>query len=292
MASDKKQVILSADDYGLTPGISEGIRQLLRQQRLTATAAMTVSPFWAEEGRHLLAGAEQIDADTGLHLTLTDHIPLTQMPRLAESGHLPSNGRLIIMALRGQLEDETIRQELAGEIAAQIDAFAAVMGRVPDFIDGHHHCHQLPVIRDLVLEAFAARIAPQGGYLRLCQEPLPAILKRGRAVLRAAVISALGQGFARKVKAAGFKANDSFRGVRDFTAREKTGDLFARFLNGEGERPLIMCHPGLVDGHLIGLDPLTDLREVELEYLASDAFAALLEDKNVELVRFSGFSVR
>ncbi|MEH0071765.1 ChbG/HpnK family deacetylase [Pannonibacter sp. Pt2-lr] len=49
-------MILSADDYGLTPGISEGIRQLLRQRRLTATAAMTVSPFWAEEGASFWPG--------------------------------------------------------------------------------------------------------------------------------------------------------------------------------------------------------------------------------------------
>ncbi|WP_106751806.1 ChbG/HpnK family deacetylase [Pannonibacter carbonis] len=286
VAAGKNCVVLSADDYGLTPGVSAGIRQLLLQKRLTATAAMTISPFWAEEGRRLLADWGRVDADVGLHLTLTDHVPLTRMPRLARSGRLPGNGPLILMSLRGQLKDDAIRRELAGEIAAQIDAFEAVMGRVPDFMDGHHHCHQLPVIRDLVLEAFGSRIGTEGGYLRLCQEPLPAILQRGRAVLRAAVINALGQGFARKVRKAGLKANDSFRGVRDFTAQEDTGDLFRRFFKGAGDRPLVMCHPGYVDDHLIGLDPLTDLREVELQYLASDAFAMLLAENDVALVRF------
>lgn len=290
MTPGKKRVVLSADDYGLTPGISAGIRHLLVQGRLTATAAMTISPFWAEEGRRLLDEADRVDADIGLHLTLTDHAPLTRMPRLAGSGRLPGNGPLILMSLRGQLKDDAIRQELAGEIAAQIDAFEAVMGRVPDFIDGHHHCHQLPVIRDLVLEAFAARLAPAGSYLRLCQEPLPAILRRRSAVLRAAIISALGQGFARKVQKAGLKANDSFRGVRDFTPREDTDDLFRRFFQGAGDRPLVMCHPGYVDDHLIGLDPLTDLREAELQYLASDAFSMMLAENDVSLVRFNGLA--
>jgi chitin disaccharide deacetylase len=45
----------------------------------------------------------------------------------------------------------------------------------------------------------------------------------------------------------------------------------------------VMCHPGFVDQTLIGLDPLTDQREREHAYLASDAFPELLTAHRVSL---------
>ncbi len=48
-------VVLCADDYGLAPGVSAGIRELLDAGRLSATGAMTLSPHWAAEGPRLAA---------------------------------------------------------------------------------------------------------------------------------------------------------------------------------------------------------------------------------------------
>jgi predicted glycoside hydrolase/deacetylase ChbG (UPF0249 family) len=44
-----------------------------------------------------------------------------------------------------------------------------------------------------------------------------------------------------------------------------------------------MCHPGFVDEVLTSLDPMTDVREREHAYLASDAFAQLLAASHVTL---------
>ena len=49
------------------------------------------------------------------------------------------------------------------------------------------------------------------------------------------------------------------------------------------ERGLVMCHPGFVDETLIALDPLTDQREREHAYLASDEFPRLLAANHVTL---------
>jgi chitin disaccharide deacetylase len=229
----------------------------------------------------MLVGLEE-KADIGLHLTLTDHAPLGTMPRLAPHGQLPSNGRLILAALTGRLD----KLEIADEIERQIDAFEQALGRPPAFIDGHHHVHQLPVIRDAVLAAFERRLAGAGGYLRVCCEPRGEIVRRGVAPLRAMIIDALGQPFAKAVKARGIPCNDSFRGVRSFDAKEDTAQIFERFVEGSGERPLAMCHPGFVDGVLRGLDSVTDTREAEYAYLASDAFGDLLARQGVSLARF------
>jgi predicted glycoside hydrolase/deacetylase ChbG (UPF0249 family) len=44
-----------------------------------------------------------------------------------------------------------------------------------------------------------------------------------------------------------------------------------------------MCHPGHVVEELARLDPLTTLREREYDFLASDAFPALLNAHGVTL---------
>lgn len=273
-------LVLCADDFALAPGVSRAIADLIARDRLTATGCMTASRFWPEHAR-MLDGLEE-KADIGLHLTLTDHAPLGSMPRLAPKGRLPGNGRLILAALTGRLD----RAEVAAEVERQIDAFEQALGRPPAFIDGHHHVHQLPVIREAVLDAFERRLAGSGGYLRVCCEARSEIFRRGVAPLRASIIDAFGQPFARAVRARGIPCNDSFRGVRSFDAKEDTAQIFERFLSGSGERPLAMCHPGFVDDVLPGLDPVTGTRAAEHAYLASDAFGELLESRNTSLSRF------
>jgi hypothetical protein len=44
-----------------------------------------------------------------------------------------------------------------------------------------------------------------------------------------------------------------------------------------------MCHPGFVDELLVSLDPLTDQRQREYEFLAGDGFPRLLAANNVTL---------
>ena len=190
------------------------------------------------------------------------------------------------MALTGRLD----RTEIAAEVERQIDAFEEARGRPPRFIDGHHHVHQLPVIRDAVIDAYERRIAPTGGYLRSCCEPRGEIFRRAVAPLRACIIDALGRPFSEALGRRGIPCNDSFRGVRSFSAKEDVAEIFARFVEGDGARPLAMCHPGFVDDALRGLDPVTGAREAEHAFLASGAFRDMLAARNIALARFPGGS--
>jgi predicted glycoside hydrolase/deacetylase ChbG (UPF0249 family) len=56
-----------------------------------------------------------------------------------------------------------------------------------------------------------------------------------------------------------------------------------QFLDGLPDGGLVMCHPGFVDELLVSLDPLTDQREREYEFLAGDGFPRLLAANNVTL---------
>ncbi len=269
---------LCADDYGLAPGVGAAIRDLIAKGRLQATGCMTGSPHWPAEAGLLKPLADR--ADIGLHVTLTDQRPLGPMPGLAPDGRLPPLGRLLTLALARRLD----RAEIACEVERQFDAFETALGRAPDFIDGHHHVHQLPVVRDVVLDLWRRRMGRRG-WVRSCFEPHRAILRRGVSPFRAQVIAELGRDLRRRLERDHVPHNTSFRGVYDFSGRVPFTDLFATFTDRPTGRTLVMVHPGLVDDALREADSLTGQREVEYRFLASDACPRSLAERGIPLAR-------
>ncbi len=276
-----RPIILCADDYALAPGVSRAIVDLIACGRVSATGCMTVSPFWIDHADWLRPWADRVDI--GLHLTLTDHRPAGPMPRLAPDGRLPPLGQVMRLALTGGLDP----REINAEVARQVALFLTVFGAPPAFIDGHQHVHLLPVIRDAVVSTIKAL---PGSYLRNCREPMTAILSRGVATTKTLVINQLGRGLARLIERHHLPANDSFRGIYDFSDRVPFADLMARFLDPAPDafaprRPLVMCHPGLPDPALRSIDPVTDQRRVEYDFLRSDRFTELLAGRDLSLAR-------
>lgn len=278
-------IIVCADDYGLAPGVCDAIETLITLHRLSATSAMVGLPEWTARAAGLRAIVARHPADVGLHLTLTDHPPLSAAPTLAPAGHLPSLPRLLTAAWTRRLP----RAEVRAEIEAQLDAFQYVWGALPDFIDGHQHVHMLPGVREELLSVLGARypmnVAPP--WLRDCREPVMAAMRRGSGAAKGAFLTLIGGGLARRARAAGFALNRGFRGVYDFTGTEDYGVTFRRFLTRPQAGMLVHCHPGTVDAALEGRDGLTWPRERELTYLASDRCAEDLAAAGVEPVRFA-----
>ncbi|MEQ8393930.1 ChbG/HpnK family deacetylase [Thalassobaculum sp.] len=275
----QKPVILCADDYGIAPGVSRGIRALAAAGRLSATSCMALFPEWPAEAGKLGDLVDRIDV--GLHLTLTDHPPLGAMPKLAPGGRLPPLGRLIRDTHLGRLD----RAEISGEIGRQLDAFEAALGRPPAFIDGHQHVHLLPGVRDGVLALFDHRLDRRTTWLRSCFEPTATILRRRRDAARALVIAQLGRPLARVTAEAGIATNVGFSGVTSFRSNRAVDHDFAGYLDHTGSRPLVMCHPGEVDDLLAARDPVLASREAELAYLRSDLFAERMARHHMVLAR-------
>ncbi len=275
------RLILCADDYAIAPGVSRGILSLIERGRLTATNCLTVSPFWPEHAEWLKPYAGK--ADIGIHLALTLLTPLGAMPRTAPQGRLPDIKDLTIDSWRRRLD----LAEIKAELTRQLDAFEAAFGRPPAFLDGHQHVHQLPGVRDIVVALWQSRLAPHGTWLRLTDDSLPAILCRGAERTKSAIISLLGRGLGRRARALGIPSNDSFSGVQDFSGRVPYAEMFERFLEEARGRHLVMCHPGHVDDELRKVDEVTDPREEELRFFASDAFPAAVARHGLVLSRFS-----
>jgi predicted glycoside hydrolase/deacetylase ChbG (UPF0249 family) len=272
-----RQVVLCADDFGLTEGVSRGIVDLARLGRLSATSAMTNRPWWPRLAPALAELGSGLGV--GLHLNLTLGEPLVPMPYFAPGSRFPALSDVLRKAFSGRLPVD----EIGAEIDRQFAAFEAALGRAPDFVDGHQHVHVLPGIREELLKALERRGWGGRLWLRDPSDRLAAIVRRRVAARKALTVRMLASGFARRARTAGFDVNEGFSGFSPFDpARDPAAD-FAAYFDALGPRPVVMCHPGHVDSELAGLDPVTEPRAREYAYLASNAFPGLLERRTIAL---------
>jgi predicted glycoside hydrolase/deacetylase ChbG (UPF0249 family) len=276
------RAVFCADDYGLAPGVNEGIAGLIAAGRLSATSCMVGLPDWRPGVAGLREAIAKSAADVGLHLTLTDQRPLSRAPRLAPGARFPGLARLLPRALARQLPAEEVKDE----IRAQLDAFEDAWGAPPDYVDGHQHMHLLPTVREALVEEIGRRYPAGSVYARDCRERPGTILRRGVAVQKALFLAWLGGGFATLARRAGIPMNEGFAGLHDFSGRVPFRQLMQAFLREPGPRPLIHVHPGRVDAALRERDSLTGPREVELAYLASADFAEDLVAARLTVGRF------
>lgn len=238
------QLIICADDFAMSEGVSRTIVELARSGKLNAISCMATSPRWPIDALLL---RELQGVQFGLHLVLTEEQPLTDMPRLAPTGRLPNARRLARLAMLRRLPTD----EIATEVRAQFERFEAILGFPPDFVDGHQHTHLLRGIRQIVVQETAQRA--QHAWLRTCEDHFWRILRRPFRV-KALVNSLQAAGFARLAESAGLRCNDSFAGLYDF--RADFSRLFPRFLHPRGKFHLAICHPGTGDSS----DPIGEAR--------------------------------
>ncbi len=144
-----KQVVLSADDFGLSEAVNEGIERAYRDGILTAASLMVGAPAAADAVRRTraLPGLR-----VGLHLVVIEGpavLPPAQIPDLVDaSGQFPSaQVRLGV----NYFFRPRIRRQLAAEIRAQFAAFAAT-GLVLDHANAHKHMHLHPTVGRLLIE--------------------------------------------------------------------------------------------------------------------------------------------
>jgi len=272
-----RRIWLSADDYGISPGVDKAIRDLIARGRLNATSVMVVAPSFKRAEARALAEVAAANAAIGLHLTFTAPFsPLSQ-------GYAPLNGRSFL-SLNSTFCRAMARRlnptMLAAEIAVQFAAFRQAFGRAPDFVDGHHHVHILPQIGDALLRVIKD-VAPEA-WVRQCGR---AVAKNPLADPKGAILDRVSARFRRHAKAAGVRTNPAFAGTYGFRPGDDFAALFPGFLKGLPDGSVVMCHPGLVDAELRRLDPLTSLREREYAFFLGDALPKLLAAHGLTLQR-------
>jgi predicted glycoside hydrolase/deacetylase ChbG (UPF0249 family) len=277
-AAPPRRIWLCADDYGLSPGVNRGIRDLIARGRLNATSVMVVGPAIGRDEISALqdAVASSPRCAIGLHVTLTAPFrPLTMHFQPIDGGMFLPFSKLLRAGLTRRLDPEIIQAELMVQLAA----FRELFGRAPDFVDAHQHAQLFPGVRDAFLAA-VKDAAPQA-WVRQGGRHQP--LTRRLGAPKALIIDVLSAQFRSRAERADIAFNPGFAGAYDWTQQRDFGALMRQFLDGLPADGLIMCHPGFVDEILVSLDPFTTQREHEHAFLGGEHFPRLLAANKVTL---------
>ena len=142
-----KQLIVSADDLGLTPGVNRGILRAF-QEGIVTTASLLVTGTAFEEAVAL--ARQNPELDVGLHLTIVEERAVLGhevVPTLVdETGRFArTSGEFFRRAFLGRINWDEVERE----IAAQIARFQKAGLRL-SHVDSHQHLHMFPPVFQIV----------------------------------------------------------------------------------------------------------------------------------------------
>jgi predicted glycoside hydrolase/deacetylase ChbG (UPF0249 family) len=260
-------LIVTADDFGIGRNTSQGIIRAHLEGPVTATSMMTITGDHVRRSIPLLEQAPNLEV--GLHLVLTRCGEKPVMARQSSGlvdrdGEFFSNGKLWTRAFTRKLDINGV----ADEIAAQTELFHKLMGRPPAYVDGHHHAHQLPIVRDALLRVMEHDLLPR--ITRVTLEPVKIRRKVGSVRLKRKAARFLGKQAAKYFSTRWVWSNDGFFGMlgRGDLRRPFPWQKYLKNLPEEGAIEWVV-HPGEEDETLIDRDDYRAARVKELHALTS-----------------------
>ena len=246
-----KYLIVNADDFNLTEGVTRGILDGHRHGIITSTTVMVNLPGLTRT-RDL--AREVSGLGLGLHVNLTlgaPVLPVGAVPSLLDgAGHFVRD--------RSRVGESGAMLEIRAEIAAQARRFEEVFGRRPTHLDTHYHMHRLPRVLAAVLDV--------AGELEV---PVRALTPEMAALIR-------GRGLSAPDRMAGEV------GPTAYWTTERLREFICRMEEGVTE---LMCHPGYAD-EALAISSYTAQREGELRALCDPAVRTALAASGVRLIHY------
>lgn len=245
-------LIINADDLGLTPGCNQGIIKALTEGIVTDTTLLVNTDYTQDAVEQL----KQHNINrVGLHLNLTFGQPL--LPCNEVSSLVDENGRF----RRKVAETVTYMKpsEIKRELTAQIEKFQAT-GLGMTHLDSHHHVHIYPEVLDIAIGLARGLGVPlRQGNTVVCQ------------AIRTAYVTTTDA-----ISLEFYAQNASLENLQQIIKNQQDGTLE------------IMCHPAEPDQLLYDISSYNVWRGQELSVLTSAAMREFLEANNVRLMGFDG----
>ena len=252
----RPRLIVTADDFGLHQAVNEAVEHGYRDGVLRAASLMVAAPAVADA----VARAKQNPGlAVGLHLVLADGramLPPQRIPDLVDAQGM-FNSDMVRNGFRFFFIPH-VRKQLADEIRAQFEAFAAT-GLHLDHVNAHKHFHLHPTILSMMLA-----IGRDYGMhaIRLPSEPgMGPWLRPWLALMRW------------RMKEAGITYNDHVFGLRHSGSMDESVmlDILKQLPPGLSE---VYLHPAS-HGHIT---------ESMVDYRHADELAALLSPRVRETI--------
>jgi chitin disaccharide deacetylase len=276
-----RQLIVNADDFGRSRGVSDGILRAHRDGIVTSTTAMMNMPGVTHDLQRAASEAPRLGL--GVHLTFTAGRPLLPVDWVSslvdEHGHFLSQDAIMLQPTRLNSD------ELLSELKTQVNAFQSALGRRPDHLDAHHFVHLCPPLFRVYLDLADSLELP----IRLpiprqpaALEPIPALL----GSLSAEVLEPILQADQALLAGRSIRTTDHF--VLSFFGRDTSVadllDWLAHLPDGVTE---LMTHPGLADERLRAESSYTVEREYELATLTDPQVLAQVQKLGIALITYA-----
>lgn len=271
-------MIICADDYGLSDSVDDAVIELIQNNRLTATSCIVNCQNVKSSISRLKEYIGKIDI--GLHLFLTDGKPVSNQK--ADGALVDHHGRLnSFWKLTTKTYLKCIPSASAyNEIRSQIEVFSDLLGKMPDFIDGHQHVQQLPVIREALVKVIKdMNFSP---YIRIAS--LPGDWMRNdllrfstKLTFNNVMINFPGRKAGKLFMKNGFNSNRYLLGYYHRKCETTFSEIFRLYSNiNPIDKDIFFCHPGYKEKHRVDC----------FRFLMSGEFNRICVERGIALNRF------
>ena len=242
------KLIINADDFGLTNGVTYGIYDAIKNGIVTSTTMM-VNTLASELAAELVKSDPELKV--GLHLNLSLGKPLTVCKSLVDK-----NGNFI-KPKELKKDEQYDEEEVYREFEAQYVKFILLTGKEPMHIDSHLYLHQIfPKV-----ERQAKRLSEEVGV-------------------------PLRQFDTKQYKGVYFEGRFKHKeGESIETMKEKFKKIVAE--NSEKEYVELMVHPGYVDIELLKISSYNFSRVMESAVLVDTEIKEYMEKNAIKLISFA-----
>jgi hopanoid biosynthesis associated protein HpnK len=283
-----KQLILNADDFGMTRGVNEGIIRGHSEGILTSTTLMANGPEFDDAVARAKLNPK---LGVGCHLVLVGGpavAPKEKISSLAdENGNLPESlGVFVARLSAGLIRTKAIDREMR----AQIEKIRAA-GIEPTHLDTHKHTHAHPKVMEVL-----GRVAKELGItrVRMPVENLRDSWESTRQeksshtleLIAAAAARAVAPWFQAVVRKYGLLTPNHFLGLA------MTGSLGPAALRrmidtlSDGSTE-IMLHPGIYDHDLANSGSRLQMhRDTEMAALIDPGVKSALVERDIRLITY------
>lgn len=271
-----RRFIVNADDYGLSPGVSAGIREAHTTGLVTSTTVLVNAPEAGEMIR--LAQEETPTLALGVHLNLTFGSPILPsriIPSLVNAAGSFRERQDFIQHL-----NILIPHEIEAEWRAQIEAFLNT-GAILDHLDSHHHV----VLYHSELWKIYSHLGKE--YQCGVRAPFPVDVPEDsvQSWLPAESLNSTKRTAMEILKDANIPFPNSFWGSF-FDTSATLDQLLVILENLPRSVSEMMCHPGKIDKTLLTSSGYRRQRQTELDALTHQKALRTVEEQGIQLVSF------
>lgn len=278
-------LIVHADDFGISEKVNEGILQAHAHGILTAASIMANGAAF----KHAIEICNSTPTlDVGVHLTLVEEDPLLSANVIAslvnKEGRFHRNATEFAKRyFMGRIRLQEVKQELESQILGVMNN-----GISPSHLDSHQHIHMLPKVHKITVELAKKYGIPA---IRSTREMIYFGMLKERGLFSRFLILLVLNGISRLLENQGVIRTDHFVGFFFSGILNKTNLMkVLDHLPPSGSCEL-MCHPGLDDPHST-YSHWKYCWQDELQALLDTELPRILLQKGITLVSYRDLAVQ